>query len=561
MRDERPYPASCHVSPLMPPRFTEMSQRPQTPSAVSPSTQPRIRPRRASTHDDPITGLIQPGSVLIEDNGAVHRVDRQGGKQAGRGDGRVNVEDQGTAPVEMAVRLISETAHDLRSPLASVAATMELIRDGQLGEITSMQNDVLQAALRQCDYLNALVGEMLHADGLIGGTTTMHRRVVRRSEIQEMVSDATAAVLATKRIELLFDGLDANASPIYVDATLLCRLLVNLVVNAERASGEDSTILIKAHDDHESGVARWSVVDCGGGISGERLRQLANPNLKAKSKRANADYGERSSGTGLGLMICRQLATLHFSDLTIRSRVGSGTDVMFETPLAHPTAVATAFARFRNQVFGPTVRPTAVVPNANEVRVRDGAATASSWEEVTLGFVGAPPRCGSRVAIGTTTIAGDKSSAAVDTFDRILQSRLGRFEMSYRTTRRTWVWVLDADHRNVGERLRQFDSSLGKLLENVEVTWGEPTVVPVGHRSLQSLLIDRMTTQALSAATSEIFGHAMDRDTVRPGTDPIASSPVAATRLDEELRRLTVRMKQHANRLKSQSAAMRPPGR
>ncbi|MFG0288896.1 MAG: sensor histidine kinase [Rhodopirellula sp. JB044] len=545
-----------------------MSQRPQTPSVVNSSSQPRIRPRRVTSSADARKddADAMAGPVLVASDGSVHRVDRQRSENSDVGarehravrgvNSEAVVDESGSAPVELAVRLISETAHDLRSPLASVAATMELIRDGQLGEVTSMQDDVLQAALKQCDYLNALVGEMLHADGLLGGTTTLHRRVVRRSEIQTMVSDATAAVLATKRIELLFDGLDANVAPIYVDATLLCRLLVNLVVNAERASGEDSTILIKAHDDHECGVVRWSVVDCGGGISSEKMRELANPG--ASPKRAKSDYGGRSTGTGLGLMICRQLATLHYSDLRIRSRVGSGTDVMFETPLAHPTAVATAYARFRNQIFGPAMRPKSIAGDLVP-RQSDRSASASSWEEATLGFVGAGPRCASRVAIGTTSISGEHAAAAVDTFDRILQSRLGRFEMSYRTTRRTWVWVLDADHRTVADRLRKIDVSLGKLLENVDVTWSEPTVVPVGHRTLQSLLIDRMTTQALSAATSEIFGHAVDRDTVRPGTDPITSSPVAATRLDEELRRLTVRMRHHSERLKSQSAAMRPP--
>ncbi|MCM2369314.1 sensor histidine kinase [Aporhodopirellula aestuarii] len=536
-----------------------MSQRPQTPSVASPSAPPKIRPRRVAPRDDSLAEPTATNALLLSEGGAVHRVDSSRGTHSSRGAARDANEDRGDAPVEMAVRLISETAHDLRSPLASVAATMELIRDGQLGQVTSMQSDVLQAALKQCDYLNALVGEMLHADGLIGGTTTLHRRVVRRSDIRTMVSDATAAVLATKRIELLFDGMEGDAAAIFVDPMLLCRLLVNLVVNAERASGEDTTILIKAHDENELGVVRWSVVDCGGGMSGERLRQLADRD--AVSKRSSRDFHDRGAGTGLGLMICRQLATLHYSDLKIRSRVGSGTDVMFETPLAHPTAVATAYARFRNQLFGPTMRPTATTPSSFDSDSSGRADASSSWEEVSLGFVGSGPRRDSRVAIGATTITGEKSAAVIDTFDRLLQSRLGRFEMSYRTTRRTWVWVLDADHRSAAERLRQMERSVGKQLENVEIVWSEPTIVPVGHRSLQSLLIDRMTTQALSAATSEIFGGSVDRDTVRPGTNPIVATPVAATRLDQELRRLTVRMKQNSERLKSQSASIRPPVR
>ncbi len=475
--------------------------------------------------------------------------------------GPVLANDSVQAPIEMAVRLISETAHDLRSPLASVAATMELIRNGQLGAVTSHQTDCLQAALRQCDYLNTLVGEMICADGLLSGGTTLQRRIVRREEIKALVFDATTAALANKRIELLFDGLDENTANVYVDPNMLCRLLVNLVINAERASSEQSSILIKARDDQEAGITRWSVVDCGGGMSTSQLRELQHASSAVSTTRPQPSVfaaGDRAASTGLGLIISRQLATLHFSNLIIRSREGSGTDVIFDTPLAHPSAVATSYARFRGRLNGPRIRPTAIDATAQSTApIRIDAP--STWTEITLDFLGPPPRCPARVAIGTITITGEVSAELSEKIDRMLQSRLGRFEMVYRTTRRTWVWALDADHRSIVDRKKKIETAINVHHITAALLWSEPTIMPVGHRSLQSLLVDRMTTQALASTCSNANSTHLDRDSVRLGTEPIAASPIAATRLDEELRRLSNHLSRQSDRLKAQALAIRPP--
>lgn len=446
--------------------------------------------------------------------------------------------------VETAVRLISETAHDLRSPLASVTATIEMLSEGLFGDITNEQSECLHAALRQCGYLNTLVGEMMHADGLLNGMTSVRRVPAHRRQIKKMVTEATAAVLATKRIELLFDGINEQSSQVYVDPAVLCRLLVNLVVNSERASGEDSHILIRVKDDLDAGVARWSVVDCGSGMSHQQLAGL----------RAGV-HTEGTQGTGLGMMICRQLATMQFSDLTIRSRQGSGTDVTFETPLANVSAIATAYARFRGIIL------TTDIGRNHETLDREdiNATRSSNWSEASLRYTGTGPRRVSRVAIGTLSISGEASMEESEQLDRLLQGRLGRFELSYQTTRRGWIWVFDADHRGIEDRIGQLSRIFESQLPQLNLVWGEPSIAPVQQRGLQRLLIDRMTKQALSAAVGS-GGGPVDHDSVRLGTQPITTTQVASSRLDEELRRLSIRLEKQSKQFRDQAPSLRPPG-
>lgn len=464
-------------------------------------------------------------------------------RNVSRTDGATNSpEGNGISPVETAIRLISETAHDLRSPLASVSATMEMLVDGALGEVSASQQEFIQAAQRQCDYLDALVNEMLHADGLLNGMTTLRRRPVHPKAIEQMVLEATSAVLVTKRTELLFDGITDQSPQLYIDPAIVCRLLVNLVVNAERASGEDGHILIRLDEQPDSGIARWSVIDFGEGMSAQQL------------DRCEGGRSEQSSqSTGLGLMICRQLAALNFSDLTIRSRLGSGTDVTFETPFAQASAIASTYARFRTAL---TDSPNG--PGGQSNRAEITTAETSSWNERKFGYVGSGPQRISRVAIGTLAIPGDSTNEESDQLDQLLQNRLGRFEMSYQTSRRSWVWVFDADHRNIDARISQISNAAGSHFPELMLSWGEPSVAPVNQKSLQRLLLDRMIKHSLSSATGASGGH-IDHDSVRLGTQPIAATPVAASRLDEELQRLSKRLKGQSQQLRKQSLSLRPP--
>ena len=113
---------------------------------------------------------------------------------------------------------------------------MEMLVDGALGEVSESQHEFIQAAQRQCEYLDALVNEMLHADGLLNGMTTLRRRPVHPKAIEQMVIESTSGVLIKKRTELLFDGISEQSPQLYIDPAIVCRLLVNLVVSSVLAA-------------------------------------------------------------------------------------------------------------------------------------------------------------------------------------------------------------------------------------------------------------------------------------------------------------------------------------
>jgi K+-sensing histidine kinase KdpD len=89
--------------------------------------------------------------------------------------------------VDSAKRLISETAHDLRSPMTSIQEAIKLVRSGELGEINADQQEILNAAVGKCDCLNQMVEEMVQMERLRTGTPRANRRWIRPSHLADPV--------------------------------------------------------------------------------------------------------------------------------------------------------------------------------------------------------------------------------------------------------------------------------------------------------------------------------------------------------------------------------------
>lgn len=142
--------------------------------------------------------------------------------------------------------------------------------------------------------------------------------------------------------------------------------------------------------------------------------------------------------------------------------------------------------------------------------------------------------------------------------NHVLQEQVTRFEMVCHVGRRVWVWALDADHRHVGPRLDRIRQACSLAsIDTSSFQWGEPTITAVRERTLQRFLGEHVTMQSLSQAARQGEG-GMDQDAVRLGTKPIQSTDVAATRLDDELRRLSYHLGRQAQGIRSQSARQKP---
>lgn len=212
---------------------------------------------------------------------------------------------------EAAVRLISETAHDLRSPLTAVRESIRLVRDGDLGPINDDQQFCLESAVNQCGCIEQMVGEMVQLERLRTGTPRVCRQTVSVTDVRAAVDNTLSPWAVPRDISILWDGADDPNMKVFADPAMLRRLVVNLATNAIRASGEGGFVLMRVARIRHGETIRWSVVDRGRGISEKEMLRITDRDVSY------------AGGEGLGLAISRQLAALHFSPLKIRSRLGA----------------------------------------------------------------------------------------------------------------------------------------------------------------------------------------------------------------------------------------------
>jgi signal transduction histidine kinase len=119
-----------------------------------------------------------------------------------------------------------------------------------------------------------------------------------------------------------------NASPeiqVFADINLLSTVLRNLISNAIKFTNKGGTVEITATKD--SDALTISVIDNGIGINSEKISRLFEATHLKSTKGT-----ENESGTGLGLMICKDFIEKHNGKIWVKSEVGKGSEFCFTLP-------------------------------------------------------------------------------------------------------------------------------------------------------------------------------------------------------------------------------------
>ena len=456
-------------------------------------------------------------------------------------------------PMKVAARLMSETAHDLRSPLTTVRETVRLVRNGEIGQVSEEQIECLDAVIDQCDCINQMVGEMLQLERLQTGTPRVNRQWQTAELIQQDVLETLKPWSLPRQINIAWDSPNQADLIVFADASMLRRLIVNLVVNAIRVTPEGGTILIRLSLERGGETVKWSIIDQGCGIKSENLTKISQRNVSG------------SGGEGLGLSICRQLAALHFSNLQIRSRVGTGTEVSFETPAGSPSNVAEAWTRWRNQQRGPLQQPThrstrEVLGDANpKVRRVDQIISRSRLDPpsvvVQLSHDSDPPRCEDRLIAGNVVLGATLPRNLCNHFDKVLQSNCQFYDFVYRVDTRRWVWIFDTEQREIASRIKSINQIALAEIEGIRTDWSKPQLIHLNRRGTAARISDLLIRETLTASAPISV---RDHNEVRLGTDPIEPSQIPALRLDDELQRLTQKIGRQARQFAQHSKKLRP---
>lgn len=210
---------------------------------------------------------------------------------------------------------LSSMSHELRTPLNAVLGFAQLMASDTPPPSASQQRS-LEQILNGGWYLLRLINEILDLSMIESGRVAMSREAMALTDV---LRDCRAMIMpqAQKRnITLSFPSLD---QPFYVhaDLTRVKQVVINLLSNAIKYNRTGGSVQVECKPLGDK--VRLSVRDTGNGLRSEQLAQLFQP-----FNRLGQEAGTEE-GTGIGLVVTKQLVELMGGTLGVESEVGVGT--------------------------------------------------------------------------------------------------------------------------------------------------------------------------------------------------------------------------------------------
>jgi signal transduction histidine kinase len=219
---------------------------------------------------------------------------------------------------------LSLVSHELRTPLTSIRGYLDLVLEGEAGEVNPEQRRFLEAVERNSGRLLRLVGDLLFVAQADAGRLSLERDRVDLAELAAHCVEGAAPAATEKSVSL---ALLAEPVPSLLgDRGRLAQVLDNLVSNALKFTPEGGTVQVRTSADGEHVVLE--VEDTGIGIPPDDQSRLFE-----RFYRTSVAEDQAIPGTGLGLAIVKAIVEGHSGQISISSREGVGTTFRVELPL------------------------------------------------------------------------------------------------------------------------------------------------------------------------------------------------------------------------------------
>ena len=217
----------------------------------------------------------------------------------------------------MRTALLAAVSHDLRTPLASIKASVSSLRQTDVEWSAADEADLLATIEENADRLDALIGNLLDMSRLHTGSL---QPFLRPTAIDEVAPVALLGLDDSPRLEMAVpDGFPL----VLADPGLLERVLANLFSNALRHSPPSQPPELRAQLLDDAVVL--DVVDHGQGVPDEQKERIFEPFTRA---------GDRYPGVGLGLAVAKGFAEAMGGTITSEDTPGGGLTVRVTLPVA-----------------------------------------------------------------------------------------------------------------------------------------------------------------------------------------------------------------------------------
>lgn len=207
-------------------------------------------------------------------------------------------------------KLSASIAHELRNPLTSIKAFVELIPDKLDNE--NFRKELIRIVPLEINRLNSLINLLLD----YSRPKTSNPEQINMSDVLRDVLALTSLHIKKKNIRIINK---IEELTLWADLSQIKQIILNIIINSIEAIESDGDIIIEGYVQHEKAVIKIS--DNGCGISEQQVNRVFEP-----------FYTSKTQGHGIGLSITLQLVKENRGEILIDSNEGKGTIVTILLP-------------------------------------------------------------------------------------------------------------------------------------------------------------------------------------------------------------------------------------
>ncbi|MGN0673514.1 MAG: hybrid sensor histidine kinase/response regulator [Anaerovoracaceae bacterium] len=218
---------------------------------------------------------------------------------------------------------LSNMSHDIRTPMNAIIGFATLASDNI--DNREKLSDYISKILSSSRHLLNLINDILDMSRIESGRLELQLEETSLTSIVDDIRNMIGEEAAKKKIDISFDTDGIRDNDVVCDRTRLCQVLLNLVSNAVKYTGECGKVstIIRQLDCEETDAASYEirVRDNGIGMSEEFAARIFEPFERERSSTVS-----RIQGTGLGMSITKSILDMMGGDVSVVTQEGEGSE-------------------------------------------------------------------------------------------------------------------------------------------------------------------------------------------------------------------------------------------
>ena len=214
---------------------------------------------------------------------------------------------------------LANMSHELRTPLHGILGACDILEDDVFGELTPKQREMVAISKQSARHLLSVINGILDLAKIEAGKFNMEFDVNEPGVLCDEVYSIVLPLAQRQRIQIDVNYQEALGSQVFVDATRVRQVLLNLLSNAIQHTPVGGKVILQCRFNEEERAVLFEVIDRGCGIDTAKLATLFNP-----FEQVSTGLSRSENGTGLGLALVEKLVKLHLGHVIVSSAPGAG---------------------------------------------------------------------------------------------------------------------------------------------------------------------------------------------------------------------------------------------